>query len=163
MLSDVTLQFHISYFCQDNDGGRHCQGMISDNSKTSGGTGGDLWKVLVVWGRWERVKSGPFLCIVTSRVTVNFTSVLLGIGDIYTSWQIACCKSIYWSCPPFILGQLANTYPPHRHRNIYPQQIYVTHVYVAYLSSSPRYVIMVSCWEHWSAVNVLIEEVLSRS
>lgn len=36
MLSDVTLQFHISYFCQDNDGGRHCQGMISDNSRHVG-------------------------------------------------------------------------------------------------------------------------------
>lgn len=33
MLSDVTLQFHVSYFCQDNDGGRHCQGMISDNRR----------------------------------------------------------------------------------------------------------------------------------
>lgn len=44
MLSDVTLQFHISYFCQDNDGWRHCQGMISDNSSHLGGTGGDLWE-----------------------------------------------------------------------------------------------------------------------
>lgn len=42
MLSDVTLQFHISYFCQDNDGGRHCQGMISDNSRRVGDPGGDL-------------------------------------------------------------------------------------------------------------------------
>lgn len=108
MLSDATLQFHISYFCQDNDGGRHCQGMISDNRRHLEGPEEIYGKVLVVWGRWERVKSGPFLCIVTSRVTVNFTLVLLGIGDIYTSWQIACCKSIYWSCLPFILGQLTN-------------------------------------------------------
>ena len=50
MLSDVTLQFHISYFCQDNDGGSLCQSMISDNSRRSceggregvGGTKGDL-------------------------------------------------------------------------------------------------------------------------
>lgn len=163
MLSDVTLQFHISYSCQDNDGGRHCQGMISDNSRHLGELEEIYGKVLVVWGRRERVKSAPFLCIVTFRVTVNFTPLLLGIGDIYTSWQIACCKSIYWSSPPFILDQLANTDPSHRQRNIYPQQIYVTHIYVAYLSSSPRYVIMVSCWEYWwSPFNVLIEEVLSR-
>lgn len=101
MLSDVTLQFHISYFCQDNDGGRHCQGMIADNSRHLGEPEEIYGKVLVVWGRWESVKSAPFLCIVTSQVTVNFTSVLLGIGDIYTSWQIVCCKSIYCSCPLF--------------------------------------------------------------
>lgn len=163
MLSDVTLQFHISYFCQDNDGERHCQGMISDNRRHLGGPEEIYGKVLVVWGRWERVKSGLFLCIVTSRVTVNFTPALLGIGDIYTSWQIARCKSIYWSCRPFILDQLTNIYPHHRHRNIYPQQIYVTRVYVAYLSSSPGCVLMVSCWGYWSPVNVLIVEVLSRS
>lgn len=101
MLSDVTLQFHISYFCQDNDGRRHCQGMIADNSRHLGEPEEIYGKVLVVWGRWESVKSAPFLCIVTFQVTVNFTSVLLGIGDIYTSWQMACCKSIYWSRPPF--------------------------------------------------------------
>lgn len=33
MLSDVTLQFHISYFCRDNDGERHCRRMMSDNSR----------------------------------------------------------------------------------------------------------------------------------
>lgn len=109
MLSDVTLQFHISYFCQDNDGWRHCQGMIADNSRHLGEPEEIYGKVLVVWGRWESVKSAPFLCIVTFQVTVNFTSVLLGIGDIYTSWQIVCCKSIYWSRPPFY------SWPAHKH------------------------------------------------
>lgn len=48
MLSDVTLQFHISYFCQDNDGGRHCQGMISDNRRHPGESREIYGKVLVV-------------------------------------------------------------------------------------------------------------------
>lgn len=48
MLSDVTLQFHISYFCQDNDGGRHCQGMISDNSRHLGEPEEIYVQVLVV-------------------------------------------------------------------------------------------------------------------
>lgn len=162
MLSDVTLQFHISYFCQDNDGWRHCQGMIADNSRHLGEPEEIYGKVLVVWGRWESVKSAPFLCIVTFQVTVNFTSVLLGIGDIYTSWQIVCCKSIYWSRPPFYSWP-AHKHIPFSHQNIYPQKIYVTHIYVAHLSSRPRYIIM-SCWEFWwSPFNVLIEEVLSRS
>lgn len=85
MLSDVTLQFHISYFCRDNDGGRHCQGMISDNRRHPGQSGEIYGKVLVVRGCRESKKCPFFLCIVTSRVTVNFPSVLLGIGDIYTS------------------------------------------------------------------------------
>lgn len=48
MLSDVTLQFHISYFCQDNDGGRDCQGMISDNRTHPRESGEIYGKVLVV-------------------------------------------------------------------------------------------------------------------
>lgn len=48
MLSDATLQFHISYFCQDNDGGRHCQGMISDNRRHLEGPEEIYGKVLVV-------------------------------------------------------------------------------------------------------------------
>lgn len=139
MLSDVTLQFRVSYFCQDNDGRRYCQGMISDNRRHLEEPEEIYGKALVVWGRWERVKSAPFLCIVSSQVTVNFTSVLLGSGDIYTSWQIACYKSIYWSCPPLILDQFTNSYS--FHRSIYPSQIYVTHIYVMYQSSCPRSVI----------------------
>lgn len=48
MLSDVTLQFHRSYFCQDNDDRRHCQGMISDNGRLLGGPEEIYEKVLVV-------------------------------------------------------------------------------------------------------------------
>lgn len=51
MLSDVTLHFHISYFCQDNDGRRHCHGVISDNSRHLEGPWKIYGKVLVVGGR----------------------------------------------------------------------------------------------------------------
>ena len=80
MLSDVTLQFHISYFCQDNDGGSLCQSMISDNSRRSceGGGWGDKGRFIVVWCRGESVKSVILLWIVTSDVTVHFTAMLLG-------------------------------------------------------------------------------------
>lgn len=85
MLSDVTSQFHISYFCRDNDGGKHCQDTISDNRRNPGESGQIYGKVLVVRGSRARAKSAPFLCIVTSRATVNSPSVLLRTGDIYAS------------------------------------------------------------------------------
>lgn len=62
MLSDVTLQFHISYFCQDNDGGKHCQGMISDNSRHLGGTAGDLWEGFSVLREMRESKKVLLFC-----------------------------------------------------------------------------------------------------
>lgn len=162
MLSDVTLQFHISYFCQDNDGGKHCQGMISDNSRHLGELEEIYGKALVFWGRWERVKSAPFLCIVTSQVTVNFTSVSVG------NWRhlhiLTNCRLYKYL---LVLSSLYSS-SAHKHTSLSQTQKYLPtanwHTVLWYTRALSRYAIMLSCWEYrWSPFNVLMEKVFSRS
>lgn len=133
MLSDVTLQSHISYFCQDNDGGRHCQGMISDNIRHPGGVWGDLWEGFS--GLREPRESKKVLLFFFFFARRQFQSEckfsVTAVGNCRRLHILTNCHAVkvFTSfCPPLIHR------PVRKHavtdRNIYWQWIYVTYICV---------------------------------
>lgn len=116
MLSDVTLQFHISYFSQDNDYGRHCHGTISDNRRHLGGDekkfmGRFYWSELDLFCTLSLSKLLEILCQQCWELeTFTHPDKLLAVKE-FTGLVL------------FIPAQ-------HIHSNISSQQVFVTHTVI---------------------------------